>query len=292
MTMKPEFMRLRRAFAGAVAALLLAVGIVALSPALSASAHNYTVTAACETGLNVNLTSYPSGTQVTVTIDGSTETDTTCSGNWAKTYTWNKHVDHAYTVTVLSPDDLDGSRKWSFTKSGNVAGCPPADQPNISASATSCSPSSAATGTVTFILSGVTKPYTVTLLSGATTKATTTSSGGNGSFSNVSPGTYTVSASVSGGPSASSGPVTVTTCTPTMPDIELVVESCATIGGLGTVVAHLSNLVAGTSYTLTLYSGAAVVLDTASLTATSSTHSTSFPGHGPGEYYVEIVGAG
>src|SRR5690606_24584829 len=106
--------------ASTLAALLIAAGIVVLSPALSASAHDYKVKADCENGLSVVLTSYPSKTAVTVVIDGTTTVDTTFGGHWSKSFTWDSTKDHSYTVTVLSPDDPNFTRNWSFTKSGTV----------------------------------------------------------------------------------------------------------------------------------------------------------------------------
>jgi len=291
--MKPEFMRLRRAIASTLAALLIAAGIVVLSPALSASAHDYKVKADCENGLSVVLTSYPSKTAVTVVIDGTTTVDTTFGGNWSKSFTWDSTKDHSYTVTVLSPDDPNFTRNWSFTKSGTVKACKVPDSAKISITADTCTVPGGKTGTVSFSLSGVTKTYKVELLSGSSSVLETKSSGGSGVFSTVAAGTYTVRASAPGEKSATSDPVTVATCAPVAPEVALDVAPCLTGGTTGTVTANLSKLTVNSSYVLALYStSSAVALETLPLTATQATFSHTFGEHGPGTYYIEVTDAG
>jgi hypothetical protein len=267
--MKPEFMRLRRALAGTVAALLLAAGLVVLSPAISASAHTPTVKADCTNGLSVVLKSYPSDTKVTVAINGTTVTDTSFGGQWSNTYTWDKNVDNTYRVVVKSTDDPYETKGWSFTKEATVKGCP-SDTPQISVTASTCSSPSAPTGTIDFTLSGVTKTYTVALLGGPTA-LTVNSSGGAGSFTGVSPGTYTLKAT-SGSSSATSGYVTIDLCQ-TAPTVDLVAQPCVTGGSPGAVTATPGNLQPGAAYRIALLGSAGVELDTLSLTATATTFS-------------------
>jgi hypothetical protein len=282
--MKPEFMRLRRALAGTVAALLLAAGLVVLSPAISASAHTPTVKADCTNGLSVVLKSYPSNTKVTVAINGTTVTDTSFQGHWSNTYTWDKNVDNTYRVVVKSTDDPYETKGWSFTKEATVKGCPD-DKPVISITGSTCATPSTAPGTINFALSGVTKAYTVTLLGGPAPK-TVQSSGGAGSFTGVSPGTYTVKASL-GNSITTSGPVTVSACD-TPPIVDLVAQPCVTGGSPGAVTATLSNLKSGAAYRIALLNSAGAELETLALTATGATFSKAFDGHGPGQYSVAL----
>lgn len=290
--MKPEFMRLRRALAGTVAALLLAVGIVALSPTLSASAHVPSITASCTGGLTVDLKSYPEGTNINVTVNGAVLHDVTLGSgwsNWYKNIAWDKNTDNSYSVVVKSPDDPGNTKGWSVTKSGTVEGCPPLDKPGLSVDAQSCTNPSTQGGTVSFTLQGVAKQYTVTL--NGTTK-TVASSGGAGSFPNVPAGTYTVTATTSSGESATSPSVTLTGCSPAKPVLALTVAPCVSGGSLGAVTASLSSLALGSSYQIRLLSAAGNVLDTLSLTATTATATLAFPGHGPGTYYATVTGPG
>ena len=209
MTMKPEFMRLRRALAGIIAALLMAAGIVALSPALSASAHHNDVyvSASCD--------------------------------NFVWTITWkivNSEADKAERITSstdqsIIADDTVIDKGGTYTTSETVSG-----------------------------------PVTKTL----TISAVWTNGVTNNAAATIYPSDFTG------------------TCVPMTPDIGLVIQPCNTGGSLGAVTANLSNLVVGSDYLLTLYSGADVALDTLSLKATATSHSMPFAGHGPGEYYVAV----
>jgi hypothetical protein len=289
--MKPEFMRLRRALASTLAALLLAVGIVVLSPALSASAHDKTVTANCDNGLSISLTNYPQGTTVTVVVDGANRTSgsQTFSGNWSEKYDWESTVAHTFSVAVVSPDDPQRSRGWTFTKTGSVDACPSPDSPTVTIAGESCVNPSTKGGTITFNLGGVSRTYTVTLNG---TSKTTTSTGGTGTFLNVPPGTYTVTATASNGPSATSGPVTLTDCAPAAPLIALSSEPCVTGGSLGAITASLSNLAIGSTYQLKLFASGGAVLETLSLTATAATATQAFAAQGSGTYYATVTAPG
>lgn len=295
--MKPEFMRLRRALAGTVAALLMAVGIVVLSPALSASAHNKTVTATCEGGLSISLTQYPANSTVTVVIDGQNRTygTHTFSQSWNGNYSWTSTDDHSYSVAVVSPDDpinpstQQGANGWTFTTTGQVDACPSPDSPRITVDGESCVNPSTKGGTISFTLSGVSRTYTVTLNG---TSKSTTSAGGSGTFLNVPPGTYTVTATTSNGPSATSGPVTLSDCAPAAPLIALSSEPCVTGGSLGAITASLSNLMIGSTYQLQLFASGGAVLETLSLTATAATATQSFAAQGSGTYYATVTAPG
>ncbi|MHA6669179.1 hypothetical protein ACX3O0_09960 [Homoserinimonas sp. A447] len=301
--MKPEFMRLRRALAGTVAALLLAAGLVVLSPALSASAHVPSVNADCTNGLSVTLTSYPSNTEVTVVINGTTVTDISFGGDWSESYTWDKNVDNTYRVVVKSPDDPYNTKGWSIDKSQTVKGCPD-DKPAIGITASTCSTASSPSGTVTFSLSGVSKSYTVSLLAGSTVKATAQSSGGTGSFAGVSPGTYTVTASsdsvavydTDGGLLTQSANATILACTDEF-TVTVELEPCATLQ-MATdreINMTVNGLTATTAYTVRLVTTATPAVEIDSMTVPSGTAGTfthTFGGvPSPGDYKVEVLGS-
>lgn len=297
MTMKPEFMRLRRAFAGVVAALLMAAGLVVLSPALSASAHHNTITvsASCTNYVwSINWTIVNSESDKTETITSSTDQAVIANGTvlaQAATYTKSEVVSGPMTKTLTVDarwnNGVTNTNSKTIYPSDFTGTCEAPDTPSISVTGTTCSTQSANNGTVTFALSGATKSYTVALMAGTTQKATTTSSGGTGSFSNVPPGTYALTATA-GGVSVTSSAFTVSACAQQTPDIDLAIQPCVTGGALGAITANLTNLTAGTSYLVTLYSSDDLELDTLPLTATSTSQSMPFPGHGPGEYYVVI----
>ena len=300
--MKPEFMRLRRAFAGTVAALLMATGIVVSSPAMSASAtyNTITVTASCTNYVwSINWTIANSERDKAETITSSSDQAIIAVG---ATIAEGDRYTKSETVSGPMTKKLTISAKWSngVTRSnsktiypgdfqGTCAPPPPADSPSISVAGSSCATTSASDGTVAFTLTGVTKAYTVKLMSGGTTVATTTNSGGNGGFTKVAAGTYTITAAASDGPTATSAPFTMGTCAPKTPDIDLVAQTCRTGGLLGAVTANLSNLTVGTSYVITLYSAVDGELETLPLKATAETFTTTFDGHGPGVYRVKVA---
>jgi hypothetical protein len=296
--MKPEFMRLRRALAGTVAALLLAAGIVVMSPALSASAHHNTITtsASCVNSqwtITWTITNSESdkSEQITSSSDQSiiaNGTEIAKGGSYTRTEIVSGPVKKTLQVSATWSNGVKNTASKTIYPGDFTGTCQAPDVPSISVTST-CTTPGAATGTVSFTLTGVTKSYTVKLISGDTTKATITSTGGTGSFNNVSAGTYTVKAYVSGGPSATSGPVRVETCAPTAPDVDLAIETCTTTGIAGTVTVNLRNLVVGSSYGLRLYSGADVELHAVTITATATTHTASLPARGPGEYYAKVL---
>ena len=297
--MKPEFMRLRRALAGTVAALLIAAGLVVLSPALSASAHHNTinVSASCVNyqwtiTWKITNSEYDKSEEITSSSDPSiiATGDTIQAGS---TYTKTETVTGPVTKTLAISAEWSNGVTNSNSRTiypGDFAGtCERPDIPTISIAGESCDTPSTRGGTISFNLSGVTKTYTVTL--DGTTK-TTTSTGGSSIFLNVPPGTYTVTATTPYGPSVTSDSVTLTACLPAAPVLALTVAPCVTGGSLGAVTASLSNLALGSSYDVRLFTAAGAVLDTLSLAATSATATLAFPGHGPGTYYATVTGSG
>src|SRR5690554_1537605 len=224
MTMKPEFMRLRRALAGTVAAFLLAAGIVVLSPALSASAHTPSSSASCTGGLTVDLKTYPKGTTIKVTVDNVLVHDVTLHKDWQNWYAnvpWDKTVNHVYQIDVDSPD----GKKYDYKKDGKVTGCVPADNPKLSVNAGGCVAYGTTTGTVSYTLSGVNGTYTIELRKNGATVQTANSGAGTGQFTSVAPGAYTVKAK-SSHKKVETQQFTVAECAPNKPVIQLVADPC------------------------------------------------------------------
>lgn len=265
--MKPEFMRLRRALAAVFAALLIAAGLVVLSPAASASAHDYDVRADCATGLSVNLTAYPSGTTVEVVIDKVTRTNATFGGSWVDSYAWDSSVGHEYTVAVDSPDDPSGSQNWSFSETKAVSACT-SEAPKASLAVQPCTgESTPATLNLKRLVVG--SDYVITIVSGEDQPAGTlplraTTTNHSLRLHNFGPGDYYVAVSnVGGAVLTRTAPVT-TNCasrvdstppnpqgpnpqgpldTLAAPSIELQTDQCSAAGsGLGTLAARMSDL--------------------------------------------------
>ncbi|WP_133847344.1 LPXTG cell wall anchor domain-containing protein [Labedaea rhizosphaerae] len=116
-----------------IARRVLATGAIAgtalLALTVPASAHTYRVSADCADGtsyLKVDLTAYNGDVTntVKVTVDDQSVADESFKTSWQKN--WND-LDatkaHTYTVAVQAGDDQDGSRGFSFTKSGTIKAC-------------------------------------------------------------------------------------------------------------------------------------------------------------------------
>lgn len=295
MTMKPEFMRLRRALAGTVAALLLAAGLVVLSPAVSASAHHNTisVTAACVNHQwtitwKITNSEYDKSETITHSSDESVIAVGTVidrAGTYTKTETVSGPVDKTLTVTAKWSNGYTQTNAKTVRKSDFVGTCAPAETPKVIAAATGCVAYGTNDGTVSFTLSGVSKSYTVELRQGATVIQSTTSSGGSGAFAGVAPGKYTVKAWTAH-KSVQTDEFEVLECAPNTPIIALLAAPCVTGGALGAVTAKMTNLNTGITYRLTLHSADGTVLETKDHTATSASFETSFTKRGTGTYYA------
>lgn len=295
--MKPEFMRLRRALAGAAAALLIAAGIVVLSPALSASAHHNTISvnASCTNFVwSINWTIVNSEYDKSETITSSSDSSIIAKGDtlakgakFTKSEVVSGPVTKTLSITAKWSNGVTSSDSRTIYPDDFKGTCERQDSPKVSIDGSTCTSPSAATGNVSFTLTGATSSYTVALMAGSTQKDSVPSTGGSGTFSNVPAGTYTVKAFTSK-VAATSGEITVSTCTQVTPEIELVIQPCITGGALGAVTANLSKLVSGSTYLVKLYNSNDVVLDTLSLTASTGSHTSVFPNHGPGSYYVTL----
>ena len=115
-----------------IARRVLATGAIAgtalLALTLPASAHTYRVSADCADGksyLKVDLTAYNGGVTntVKVTVDGQSQADEDFKSSWQKDWDLDATKTHTYTVAVVAGDDQDGSRGFSFTKSGDIKAC-------------------------------------------------------------------------------------------------------------------------------------------------------------------------
>src|SRR5690554_2110793 len=264
MNMKPEFMRLRRALAGTLAALLMAVGIVVLSPALSSSAHHNTISVdvscvdhQCKITWKITNSEKDKSEKITFSSDESVIAKNTVIDKRA-TYTASEFVSEpvhkTLTVTGKWSNGVTQTNSKTLDKSAFQGNCDKPDNPSISISGESCTNPSTQGGTISFNLSGATKQYTVTL--NGTVTRTATSTGGAGSFQNIPAGTYTVTAKASSGESATSSSVTLNECAPATPILALTVAPCVAGGSLGAVTATLSSLTVGSAYDVRLYSAA------------------------------------
>lgn len=133
----------------ALGTLALVLGLVALV-AGPASAHNHTVSASCDAGVSVNLTSYATGdatkhNTVAVWIDGAQVTNNpSFGGSFSQTYPFSTgQAGHSYRVLVTA---YDNNAAYGFdTGVVTVSGCETAVTP---AAATSTNPYCTGAGTV------------------------------------------------------------------------------------------------------------------------------------------------
>lgn len=244
--MKPEFMRLRRALALAIATVMASIGLAVLAPAGAALAHHNTVgvKASCENyvwTITWTITNserdkkesivasnqpdlVPVGTEiaagatlkVTETVAGPISKTLTVKGYWPKT----NHTDAARSASINPKDFVGTCAKPTPTPTPT----PPVAQPDVEASleASTCVyQDGAARGTVTARVTGLSShyDYTVTLLSGTTTIATAsvTKSASTAAFTNQAPGSYSVTVAKKGKVIATSPIVTLADCTPVPP---------------------------------------------------------------------------
>jgi hypothetical protein len=120
----------KKLLAGGTLAVLAFGGMIAT--AAPASAHNPNATASCD-AVNVDLTMYPDGSTVAVTVDDAAVETVTLQGggngwnNFAKSYTIDPAVAHTWSVVI---DSSDGD-EYDDTLSGTTTPCvteqPPAE---------------------------------------------------------------------------------------------------------------------------------------------------------------------
>ncbi|QEE60680.1 hypothetical protein FVA74_03135 [Salinibacterium sp. dk2585] len=247
--MKPEFMRLRRALALALATLLSAAGLALLSPASAALAHHNTVSvsAACvdntwtitwkitnseryksETITQSNQPAIvPVGTTIgaaetfvaTETVDGPIYKTLTVVGHWPS----GKVTDKPRSATI-TPNDFRGTCEQPPVY-------PPVDPqppvtPEIALSAQPCVYAGTSTTDVTASVTGLPNgaTYTVRLFSGPTVVDSATGTAGTGTvtatFSGLAPGDYRAEVEATGSTSATSSTITAVDCAPQAPPID------------------------------------------------------------------------
>lgn len=255
--MKPEFMRLRRALALALATLLSAAGLALLSPASAALAHHNTVSvsAACvdntwtitwkitnseryksETIVGSNQQAIvPIGTKIGAaetfvaqeTVDGPTYKTLTVVGHWPK----GNVTDKPRSATI-TPNDFRGTCEQppiSPPVEPPVDPQPPVTPPvtpEITLSAQPCVYAGTSTTDVTASVSGLPNGanYTIRLFAGPTVVDSATGTAGSGTvtatFTGLAPGDYRAEVEATGSTSATSSTITAVDCAPQAPPID------------------------------------------------------------------------
>jgi len=254
--MKPEFMRLRRALALALATLLSAAGLVILSPAGAALAHHNTVrvSVACidstatwqitwqitnseynkkETIIRSSLAAVPVGTEIgpgktvtfTETVSEPTKKVLTVTGKWTNGV---KHTDSGTLEKKHFRGDCELPPVYPPVD-------PPVDPqppvtppvtPEIALSAQPCVYAGTSTTDVTASVSGLPNgaSYTIRLFSGPTVVDSATGTAGTGTvtatFTGLAPGDYRAEVEATGSTSATSSTVTAVDCAPQVPPID------------------------------------------------------------------------
>ncbi|MBF0673214.1 MAG: hypothetical protein IR160_11585 [Salinibacterium sp.] len=251
--MKPEFMRLRRALALALATLLSAAGLALLSPASAALAHHNTVSvsAACvdntwtitwkitnseryksETIITSNQPEIvPVGTKIgaaetfvaTETVDGPTYRTLTVVGHWSK----GNVTDKPRSATI-TPNDFRGKCELPpvYPPVDPPVDPQPPVTPEIALTAEPCVYAGTSTTDVTASVSGLPNgaTYTIRLFSGPTVVDSATGTAGNGTvtatFAGLAPGDYRAEVEATGSTSATSSTITAVDCAPQAPPID------------------------------------------------------------------------
>ncbi|AWB89934.1 hypothetical protein [Homoserinimonas hongtaonis] len=287
--MKPEFMRLRRAIALAIATVVAATGLALLIPA-SAMAHHNTVrvSASCEnyewiitwtitnserdkdeTIIASNqLALVPVGMQIeagatyTVTekVSGPLSKTLTVKGYWPS----SKATDTARSASI-SPRDFAGT----CSRNDPAPSPTPQPSPSPSPSATpqpSVVPSlvasacvvrgGVATGSVTATVAGLpaSGTFTATLHAGsrALDTATVTRSSPSATFTDLAPGDYTVSVKKNGSLVATSPTATLVDCTPPTPTPSPTPTPLPDSTGITTIAATPVDCVSGVPRSITV----------------------------------------
>lgn len=308
--MKPEFMRLRRALAGTVATLLLAAGLVVLSPAISASAHHNTidVSASCNNYVwtitwTITNSEWDKDEKITWSSDssiiamgttiaaGATFTTTeTVSTPTTKTLDisaeWSNGVTHSASKTIY-PKDFTGTCTTVPTVDLVAQPCVTGGSPGA-VTATLGNLQSGAAYRIALLNSADVELETLSLTAAATTFST--------AFSGHGPGEYSVAVYDSTGALlVESASATILGCTAELKvAVELVSCTAPQLGTDRAVNVTVTGLAASTPYTVRLVTTATPAVEIATTTIPSGaaapfTH-TFIGVPSPGDYKVEVVG--
>ena len=309
MTMKPEFMRLRRALAGAVAALLLAAGLVVFSPALSASAHHNTITASAscvnyQWTITWSITNSEQDKTETVTSSSdptiiSQGTQIAMGATYTKTEIVSGPVDKTLTISAQWSNGYKQTNAKTIRTTDFAGTCTPPSSPVIALLVAPCV-AGGALGAVTAKMSDLTSgtTYRLSLHSSGgavleTIEHTANSASFEVSFAQRGPGTYYATVAIgTGAVLASSANATISEC-PSDVTVSVQLEPCTLTVPERGISVQVDGLAPSTVYTIQLVDAASTVV--ASVTTpgdnlSSFAHTfTGFPT--PGDYSITVLGA-
>jgi hypothetical protein len=318
--MKPEFMRLRRAFATAAVVALAATGIAILAP-MSASAHDSSLkaTSACApngtytvtyTGTTTNVPGSGAGhtanLSVTAHSAGTTSTsDTTVVGNATYFITQSGIPGTAKSASVSAHlawgDGASANPSGSTTLAGTCAPPTLVTPPTASVSTTACVATAGGNVgdvhvTLAHLVNGTN--YTVTLFKNGAAAGTKTisNSATSASFTGQAPGVYHVTVSGGSTGTITSNDSTLGACVAGTPKITVTPSVCVPSGmtGTGDLSVDLTGLTPFTDYTIDVVAdGTTTPAVATSSTGTASgakTYSHTFTGVAPGDYRVIVKG--
>ena len=310
MIMKPEFLRLRRALAGVVAALLLAAGLVVFSPALSASAHHNTISASASCmnyQWTITWTITNSERDKTETVISSSDpsiiaqgTEIAMGGTYTKTEIVSGPVDKTLTVSAQWSNGYKQTNAKTIRTTDFAGTCTPQSNPVIALLVAPCV-AGGALGAVTARMSDLTSGtiYRLSLRSSGgavleTIEHTATSATFETSFAPRGPGTYYATVAIGTGPVlASSANATITDC-PSEVTVSVQLEPCTVPPALSEreISVQVDGLTPSTVYTIQLVDAASTVI--ASVTTpgdNGSSFAHTFTGvPTPGNYSITVRG--